>query len=49
MWPQELRKYYDDSHVFKPDFYIFSYNEQLRKIYWNFIDKFVLFYTFITL
>ena len=25
--------------VLKPDFYIFSYNEQLRKVYRNFIDK----------
>ena len=30
---------------FKPDFYIFSFNEQLRKIYRNFIDKFLLYHT----
>ena len=28
--------------VFKPDFYIFFYNEQTRKIQRNFIDKFLL-------
>ena len=31
--------------VFKPDFYKFSYNEQLRKIETNFIDKFLLYHT----
>ena len=33
--------------VFKPDFYIFFYNEQLRKIYRNFIYKFSLYHTFL--
>ena len=28
--------------VFKPDFYIFSNNEKLQKIYRNFIDAFLL-------
>ena len=31
--------------VFKPDFYIFFYNEQLRKILKNFMDKFLLYDT----
>ena len=31
--------------VFKPDFHIFPYNEQLRKISRNFIDKFLLCHT----
>ena len=31
--------------VFKSDFYIFSYNEKLRKIYRNFIDKFLSYHT----
>ena len=31
--------------VFKPDSYIFSYNEQLRKIWINFIGNFLLYYT----
>ena len=31
--------------VFKPGFYIFSYNKQLRKILRNFINKFLLFHT----
>ena len=31
--------------VFKPDFYIFSFNEQLRKILKSFIDKFLLYHT----
>ena len=31
--------------VFKPDFDIFSYDEQLRKIQRNFIDKFLLSHT----
>ena len=31
--------------VFKPDSYIFPYNEQLRKILRNFIDKFLLYHT----
>ena len=31
--------------VFKPVFYIFSYNEQLRKILKNFMDKFLLYHT----
>ena len=31
--------------VFKPDFYIFSYKEQLRKIYRNFIGKFLSYHT----
>ena len=31
--------------VFKSDFYIFSYNEQLRKIYRNFISTFLLYHT----
>ena len=31
--------------VFKPKFYIFSYIEQLRKIWRNFIDKFLLYHT----
>ena len=31
--------------VFKPGFYIFSYNKQLRKIIRNFINKFLLFHT----
>ena len=32
--------------VFKPDYHIFSYNEQqLRKIWRNFIDKFLLYNT----
>ena len=33
------------SPVFKPDFYIFSYNEQLGKIWRNFIDKFLSYHT----
>ena len=37
------------SPVFKPDFYIFSYNEQLRKIERNFIEKFLLYHTTFTL
>ena len=32
--------------VFKPDYHIFSYNEQqVRKIWRNFIDKFLLYHT----
>ena len=31
--------------VFKPDFDIFSYNEQLRKIWRNIINKFLLYHT----
>ena len=31
--------------LFKPDFYIFSYNEQLSNIYRNFMDKFLLYHT----
>ena len=31
--------------AFKSDFYIFSYNDELRKIYRNFIEKFLLYYT----
>ena len=31
--------------VFKADFYIFFYNEQLRKIWRNLIDKFLLYHT----
>ena len=31
-WPLELRKKHGNPLVFKPDFYIFSYNEQLTKI-----------------
>ena len=31
--------------IFKPDFYIFSYNKQLKIIYRNFIDKFLLYHT----
>ena len=30
---------------FKPDFYMFSYNEQLRKIQRSFINKFLLYHT----
>ena len=33
------------SPVFTTDFYIFSYNEQLREIYRNFIDMFLLYHT----
>ena len=29
------------SPIFKPDFHIFPYNEQFRKIKRNFIDKFL--------
>ena len=43
-WPLELRKQHGDS-VFKHDFYIFSYIEQLRKIPKNFFDKFLLYHT----
>ena len=35
--------------VFKPDFYIFPYNEQLRKIERKFIDKFLLYHTSLTM
>ena len=31
--------------VFKTNIYTFSYNEQLRKIQRNFIDKFLLYHT----
>ena len=31
--------------IFKPDFYIFSYKKQLRKILRNFNDKFLLYHT----
>ena len=31
--------------VFKPDFHIFPYNEQLRKIWRNFIHRFLLYHT----
>ena len=31
--------------VFKPNFYIFSYTKQLRKIWRYFIDKFLLYHT----
>ena len=31
--------------VFRPDFYIFSYNQQLRKMLRNFIDKFLFYHT----
>ena len=31
--------------VFKPDLHIFPYNKQLRKIWGNFIDKFLLYHT----
>ena len=37
------------SPVFKPDFYIFSYNEQLGKIWRNFMDKFLSYHTSLTL
>ena len=33
--------------VFKPDFYVFSYNEQFRKIQRNSMDKFLLYHTFL--
>ena len=34
--------------VFKPNFYIFSYTKQLRKIWRYFIDKFLLYHTSLT-
>ena len=33
--------------VFKHDFYIFSYNEQLEKVQRNFMDKFLLYHTYL--
>ena len=44
-WPPKLRKKHGDPPVFKPDFYIFSHNERLRKILINFNDKFLLYHT----
>ena len=37
------------SPIFKPNFYIFSYNGQLRKNSKNFMDKFLLYQTSLTL